>query len=238
MITVIDARAIGRLVTASALTLVGYIVVAVSLGADFEGDLEAAAEREDVAVNQVSTAAQAQITHDHPVYALLTGLFLFVPPLLLLLAARRVRRQAAGPLSTVAWWSTVATSALWWAYVALGLGLFADPDDLPPLVRDFGPLTVPVVTTFSMLALVAVVLLGESVRRHDRARRAARVATVVGVLLGALSLIGLVTSGAADPVPPILVVPGALIVGIALWRTKDVGTDPAARQETAAPANV
>lgn len=233
----IDARATGRFLTASALTLVGYIVVAVSIGADFEGDLEAAAEREDVAVNQVSTAAQAQITHDHPVYALLTGLFLFVPPLLLLRAARSVRRTAAGPLAELTWWSTVLTTALWWAYVALGLGLFADPDDLPPLVRDFGPLTVPVVTTFSLVALVAVVLLGECVRQSGRARRAARVASVVGILLGGLSVVGLVTSGAADPVPPIVVVPGALVLGIALWRTKDAETT-ATRQETAAPANV
>ena len=55
-----------------------------TLGAGFERDLAAAAEREGVAVNAVATSTQAQITHDHPLYAFITGLFLLLPPAFLL----------------------------------------------------------------------------------------------------------------------------------------------------------
>ena len=77
------------------------------------------------------------------------------------------------------WWSALAALIVWWTYVALGLGLFADPENLPPLVRDFGPLTVPLVSALSLLALCSLVLASEAVRGADVARGSARVATVV-----------------------------------------------------------
>jgi len=70
----------GWALNGAALALVGYVVVAVTLGAGFEQDLAAAAEREGVAVDAVATSTQAQITHDHALYALITGLFLLLPP--------------------------------------------------------------------------------------------------------------------------------------------------------------
>lgn len=206
----------GWALTGTGLALIGYLAAAVTLGAGFEQDLAAAAEREGVAVNAVATATQARITQAHPVYALVTGLFLLLPPVLLLRAAGAVRR---GTGSRLPWWSAVAALVVWWAYGLLGLGLFADPDALPPLVRDFGPLTVPLVTALSLLALVALVSAGEAVRAAGVARRAARAATVVGVLLGVLGLVALVGSGFADPVPPLVVVPGALVLGVALIRS-------------------
>ena len=210
----------GWALNGAALALVAYVVVAVTLGAGFEQDLVAAAEREGVAVNAVATSTQAQITHDHAVYALITGLFLLLPPLFLLRAAARIRAGVGGRLARLTWWSALATLLVWWTYVGLGLGLFADPDDLPPLVRDFGPLTVPLVTALSLLALGSLVLASEAVRGGDLARRSARVATVVSVLLGALSLVGLVVAGFEDPVAPIVIVPGALILGTALVRSE------------------
>lgn len=89
-------RSGGWLMVASALTLVGYVVIALTIGADFEHDLEAAADRAGVAVNQVASATQSQITHDHALYAGLTAVFLFVPPLLLLLAVTALRRAVTG----------------------------------------------------------------------------------------------------------------------------------------------
>jgi hypothetical protein len=209
----------GWALTGAALALVGYVVVAVTLGGDFEQDLAAAGEREGVAVNAVATSTQAQITHDHALYALITGLFLLLPPAFLLRAAGKVRTGAAGGLAQFTWWSALATLIVWWTYVALGLGLFADPENLPPLVRDFGPLTVPLVSALSLLALGSLVFASEAVRGANVARRSARVATVVSILLGALSPVALFATGFEDPVAPIVIVPGALILGIALLRS-------------------
>ena len=210
----------GWALSCAALALVGYVVVAVTLGAGFEHDLAAAAEHEGVAVNAVATSTQARITHDHALYALITGLFLLLPPAFLLRAAGKIRTGVGGRLVQLTWWAALSTLIVWWSYVGLGLGLFADPENLPPLVRDFGPLTVPVVSALSLLALGSLVLASEAVRRVDVARRAARLATVVSILLGALSLAALPATGFEDPVAPIVIVPGALILGIALLRAQ------------------
>jgi ABC-type Na+ efflux pump permease subunit len=198
--------------------LVGYVVAAVTLGAGFEQDLAAAAEREGVSVNAVATSTQAKITRDHGLYALITGLFLLLPPVFLLRAAGKVRTEIGGRLAQLAWWSALGTLLVWWTYTGLGLGLFADSEHLPPLVRDFGPLTVPLVSALSLLALGSLVFASEAVRGADMARRSARVATVVSILLGALSLLALFAAEFEDPVAPIVIVPGALILGIALLR--------------------
>ena len=125
------AATAGWALTGVVLTLVGYIVVAVTLGADYEHDLEAAAEREGVTVNAVATTTQAQITHDHPLYAAITALCLLLPPALLLRMAGKIRAGAGGRLGEFTWWTALATLVVWWVYVGLGLGLFADPENLP-----------------------------------------------------------------------------------------------------------
>jgi len=208
---------------------VGYVVVAVTLGSGFEQDLAAAAEREGVAVNAVASSTQAQITHDHALYALITGLFLLLPPSFLVQATGKLRSGFGGRLFHLAWWSALATLLVWWTYVGLGLGLFADPQALPPLVGDFGPLTVPLVSALSLLALLSLVLASEAVRGADVARRSARVATVVTILLGALSLVAVFATGFEDPVAPLVIVPGALILGIALLRSKGLRAAAGAR---------
>ena len=200
--------------------LAGYVVVAVTIGVGFEQDLVTAAEREGVAVNALESSTQAQITQDHPVYALLTGLLLFVSPALLALAARQIRIGAPGRLAQLAWWSALATLVVWWTYVALGLGLFADPENLPPLVRDFDVLTVPLVSALSLLALGSLVFAAEAARGHGVVRRAARATTVVSILLGVVSLVALIATGFEEPVAPIVIVPGGLILGIALLRAQ------------------
>lgn len=213
----------GRAYVGAVSVLAAYVVVAVTIGAGFERDLVAAAEREGVAVNALASSTQAEITQDHPVYALLTGLFLFVSPVLLALAARQIRTGAPGRLAQFAWWSALATLVVWWTYVALGLGLFADPENLPPLVRDFDVLTVPLVSALSLLALGSMVFAAEALRRCGVVRRAARASTVVSILLGVVSLVALVATGFEDPVAPIVIVPGGLILGIALLRSRGRG---------------
>jgi len=214
------AASVGRAYVGAVAVLAGYVVVAVTIGASFERDLVAAAEREGVAVNALASSTQAEITHDHPVYALITGLLLFVSPVFLALAAGRIRTGAPGRLAQLAWWSALATLVVWWTYAALGLGLFADPENLPPLVRDFDVLTVPLVSALSLLALGSMVFAAEALRGHGVVRRAARATTVVSLLLGVVSLVGLVATGFEDPVAPIVIVPGGLILGIALLRER------------------
>lgn len=214
------AASAGRAYVGAVSVLAGYVVVAVTIGAGFEQDLVAAAEREGVAVNALASSTQAQITQDHPVYALLTGLLLFVSPVLLALAARQIRIGAPGRLAQLAWWSALATLVVWWTYVALGLGLFADPENLPPLVRDFDVLTVPLVSALSLLALGSMVFAAEALRGHGVVRRAALVTTIVSILLGVVSVVALVGTGFEDPVAPIVIVPGGLILGIALLRSR------------------
>ena len=131
-----------------------------------------------------------------------------------------MRAGVGGRLALFARWSALATLLVWWTYVGLGLGLFADPDHLPPLVRHFGPLTVPLVSALSLLALLTLVLAGEAVRAAGVVRRSARVATVVSSALAGLSLAGLVAAGFEDPVVPLVIVPGALILGVALLRSQ------------------
>jgi len=84
-----------------AFALVGYVVVAVNLGSGFEQDLAAAAEREGVAVNAVASSTQAQITHDHALYALITGLFLLLPPSFLVQATGKLRSGVEDGSSTL-----------------------------------------------------------------------------------------------------------------------------------------
>ena len=87
-------------------------------------------------------------------------------------------------------------------------------------MRHFGPLTVPLVSALSLLAVGSLVLAGEAVRGAGVVRRSARVATVVSIALAALSLVALVAAGYEDPVVPLVFVPGALILGIALLRSQ------------------
>ncbi len=210
----------GWAMTGSAFALVGYVAVAVTLGTGFEQDLAAAAERERVAVNALATSTQAEITRDHALYALITGLFLLLPPAFLLRAAAKIRAGVGGDLAKLTWGLALATVIVWWVYVGLGLGLFSDPEHLPPLVRDLDQLTVPLVSALSLLALGSLVVGSEAVRRADVARRSARVAAAVSLVLGGLGLLALVITGFQDPVAPIVIVPGALILGIALLRSE------------------
>ena len=83
-------------------------------------------------------------------------------------------------------------------------------------------LTVPLVSISSVLALLAFVAAAWSLRRHGTRRVASTVAAVLAAVLLVLSVVGSVSTGWDDPVPPIGLFPVEVILGIALI----VGTRP------------
>ena len=204
---------------ATAALYVAYLVIALTVGAGYEDDLVAAAQREDASVNTMSAAAMARVVQDHAVYSTLTTLFLFLPGFTLLRGVSDVRTAAGGRAAEVAWWSAMAGLIVLAAFLLLNLGLLLDP--LPPVVRNLDVLTMPMVTATGLLALSAVGSAAESARRAGAVRRAGRVSSILCALLGVLGVIGLFTTDQPDPVPPIFIVPAGLILGIALIRHRE-----------------
>ncbi|KAA1416936.1 hypothetical protein F0U44_17280 [Nocardioides humilatus] len=201
---------------AHAALMVGYLVLASTAGAGYERALEAAAEHARVPVNTIPASATATVVQDFPLYHLLSVLYLLLPPVAIVLASRPLR--AIGVAGRVSWRSAQTGLAVWWVFMALNLGTFADPDRLPPLVRDLDVLAVPLLTVMSMLVAVSVVADGEAARTVGVAHTAARVSTVLGVVLTVLFAVTLVTSGFDEPIPPIVAVIPAFVLGVALVR--------------------
>jgi hypothetical protein len=206
----------------TAAAYVAYLVLALSLGAGYEDDLAAAAESEGTTVDTASASAMAGVVQDHVGYSLAVNTFLFLPGVLLFLGAAAVRSGTRAPAGRAAWVAAFTSLAVLAAYLLLNLGLYADPSDLPPLVRDLDVLTVPMVSGAAVLAVVAVGLAAVATRSVGVAPRASAVALVLSALLGLLGLAGLVGSGFEVPMPPIVVVPAALVLGLAILRR---GTD-------------
>jgi hypothetical protein len=204
---------------ATAALYVAYLVIALTVGAGYEDGLVAAAERENASVNTMSAAAMARVVRDHAVYSTLTTLFLFLPGLALLRGVSDVRATAGGRAAGVARWSALAGLIVLSAFLVLNLGLLLDP--LPPVVRDLDVLTMPMVTTAGLLALVAMGSVAEAARHTGVARRAGRVSSILCALLGVLGVIGLFTTDQPDPVPPLFIVPAGLILGVALVRHRE-----------------
>lgn len=198
--------------------MIGYLVLASTFGADYERALEAAAERAGIGVNAIPASTTAAVVQTYPWYHLLSVLYLLLPPVAVLLAARPLR--AYGRPGRLSWWSAVGGVAVWWAFLGLNLGTYADPHGLPPVVHDLDVLAVPLLTVMSVLMALAVVSAAEAVRELGVARTAARVSSILGVLLTGLFAVTLVTSGFEEPVPPIVAVIPALALGIALVRSK------------------
>ncbi len=196
---------------------VGYLVIALTVGTGYEQDLVDAAEREGATVNTMSASAMAQAVQDHTIYSTLMNLYLFLPALTLLGGVSHARTGARGRSADAAWWSALAGLVVLWAYLLLNFGLLADPQALPPVVRNLDVLTMPMVTASGLLALAAMAFVAEAARGAGVARRAGRVSSILCGILGVLSVAGLFAEN-ADPVPPIVVVPAGLILGIALIR--------------------
>jgi hypothetical protein len=211
-------RRAGWILIVDALSWVGYLVIALTLGAGYEQALIGEADAADTAVNTLPASTMAEVVQDYPLYAVVTATYLFLPPLLLLVAAATLRREVPSRATDAAWWAALGALAVWTVYDVLNLGLFADPDDLPPLVRDLDVLTVPFVTAVAVLTLAAVLLLGEGLR--SVVPRAGRITSVLCVVMAGLTVWALVASDFTEPVPPIVAIPAVLVLGIALVRAR------------------
>lgn len=211
-------RRLGWTFVAAGLSWIGYLVLALTVSADYETALEDASDALDTPVNKLPADVLAQIGQDHP-GNIASGVLLFFVPALLLLAARGTRTVTGDPWAErLAWLS----AGVLWFYFVLTLGLFTDPDDLPPLTRDLDVLTVPLVSAGSVLALLAFVAAAWSLRRHGWRRVASAVAAGLAGALLVAGVVGSIVSGWDEPVAPVGLLPTELILGIALV----VGTRP------------
>ncbi len=189
-----------------------YLVLALTLAADYEKALEDAADATDTPINKLPAETLAQITQDHTGNIVSTVVLLFAPALLIL-AASRTKAITGDPWGTgLAWLSGIVL----WFYFLLNFGLYLGPKDLPPLTRDLDVLTVPLVSIGSVLALLAFIAAAWSLRRHGTRRVASTVAAVLATVLLVLSVVGSISTGWDDPVPPIGLFPVEVILGIAL----------------------
>jgi hypothetical protein len=198
--------------------MIGYFALSSTFGADYERALDDAAEHAGVAVNTIPASTTAAVVQMYPWYHLLSALYLLLPPVAVALAARHLRTYG-GP-GRLSWRTAVGGLAVWWAFIGLNLGTLADADRLPPVVRDLDVLAVPLLTVMSVLVALSVVAAAEAVRAAGVLRTAARVSSILGVVLAGLFAVALVTSGFEEPVPPIVAVIPALVLGVALVRSQ------------------
>ncbi|MDZ5620879.1 hypothetical protein [Nocardioides bizhenqiangii] len=205
-------RRVGKAFLLAAGSWVAYLVLAFTVSAGYEEALVDASEATDTPVNRLPAETLAEITADHP-WSNLSALVLVFVPVLLILAVRRARAVTGERWGVrLAWLG----AAVWWFYFLLNAGLAAGPESLPPLTRDLDVLTVPLVSAGSVLAVAAFVLSALGLRRAGWRPWATAIAAGVALVLAAVSVVTLVTSGFDEPVPPIALLPAELIVGIAL----------------------
>ncbi len=205
-------RRVGNAFLAAAGSWVAYVVLAFTVSAGYEEALVDASEATDTPVNRLPAETLAEIAADHP-WSNLSALVLVFVPVLLVVATRRASAVTGERWGVrLAWFRAV----VWWFYFLLNAGLAAGPESLPPLTRDLDVLTVPLVSAGSVLAVAAFVLSALGLRRAGWRPLATAIAAGVVLVLTAASVVTLVTSGLDEPVPPIALLPGELILGIAL----------------------
>jgi len=205
-------RQVGNAFLIAAGAWVVYIVLAFTVSASYEQALVDASDATDTAVNRLPAETLAAITADHP-WSNLSGLVLVIVPALLILATRRASAVTGDRWGVRLAW--LGAGVLWF-YFLLNAGLAAGPDSLPPLTRDLDVLTVPLVSAGSVVSIGAFVLAALGLRRVGWRPVANAIAAGVAVVLTALGVITLVTSGYDEPVPPIALLPAELVVGTAL----------------------
>ena len=116
-----------------------------------------------------------------------------------------------------AWVATLAMLVVWVCLRVLSLGLLADPDDLPPLVRDFDDLEPWLWQATALLGLAAIACMCVALRRSAIVRRLALVVLVLAGLLLAVGVAALAFEGEVDPEAPLVM---GLILGIGLVLAK------------------
>jgi hypothetical protein len=203
------------------IVVLGYIIIG---GADHFSETTAVAEAAGTSVNTLPAAEQARIAREHAGYWVISGILLIVPVAMFTLAMRAVRDAFTMPstavMTGVAWMLGVGTLVLWIAIGLLSLGLLADPDNLPVLVRDMDTIFVPAITLVAGIALAAVICAALAVRRSGISPRLSLAATGIAGLLIVIGVVALIASeGEAGLIPIVPMVPAALL-GIGLVRSK------------------
>lgn len=212
-------RAVGRALLATAGVWTAYLVVAFTVANGYQSAVIEATEQLGVSENRLPPRVMSQIVREYSGGLIASSTVLLLAPAVLVVAARRARSAYAGP----ARWAAplaVGAAAVWWLYLLITLGLFADPDRLPPLTRDLDVLSVPLVSASAALAVLAVVVIAQAARRAGRHPRTALAAAAIGVLLTVVGLADTVASGLDRPLPPVAVIAPALIMGIGLLRRR------------------
>lgn len=214
-----SSTSVGRTFVAVAGVWIGYLIVAFTLANSYEQALADAAEKLGVEDNKLPADVVARINDEHTVASLVGLPLLLAAPAVLLLAVVGVRRRWPSSLADWAVRSAGVSGGIWWSYQLIALGAYGNSGSLPPLTRNLDDLTVPLVAASSAFAVLAVIGATEALRRVGCIRRSAIVANVVAGLLLVAGVADTVLSGLDRPLPPIALVPPALIVGIALLRS-------------------
>jgi hypothetical protein len=220
----VSTRRAGWLLIASMLAFVVVLLYIIIGGMDVDGEARTAARAEGSTIHTLSAEAQARIAGRHATYWIISGVLALVPFALFALGVRELRESMRASdtanLTTAAWWAAAAAMTFWSAIGALTLGLLADPDNLPPLVSSVDRLLVPLTTGVAVLGLVATLCAGLAFRRASIApRMAVAVIIISGVLLVAAVVEPIATRGDTPPAPIVPMLP-ALLLGIALLRTR------------------
>jgi hypothetical protein len=201
--------------------VLGYAIIG---GADHFNETTAAAEAAGTSANTLPAAEQARIAQDHAAYWVISGILLIVPVAMFVMALRIVRDTLTTPstagLTGAAWLLGVVTLVLWVAFGILSLGLLADPDNLPVLVRDMETIFVPGVTLVAGIALAAVICAALAVRKTGLTPRMTLAAAGIAGLLIVVGVVSLVASGGEAGLIPIVPMIPAAILGIGLVRSQ------------------
>jgi hypothetical protein len=207
---------VGRGFVAVAGVWIGYLIVSFTLANSYEQALTDAAEKLDVPDNRLPADVLARITDEHTVASLVGLPLLLAAPAVLMMAVVGVRRRWPCSLADWSVRSASVSAGIWWCYELISLGTYGEPGNLPPLTRDLDVLSVPLVAAASAFGLIAVIAATEALRRAGCVPRSAKAANAVAGLLLAAGVADTLLSGLDSPLPPIALVPPALIVGIAL----------------------
>jgi hypothetical protein len=207
-------------------TFIAALAITILGGLDYQREAEEAAKAAGTTVNSLPASEQARLAGRYPVYWVVSGLFLIVPFGVFALAVRELRGVL--PMAGVqhllrrAVTASVAMFAVWIGYAVLSFGLLADPDNLPPLVRDLGALNTPFATVVSVLGLLAMLCVALAFRRSGVARRLALVMIGFSGLLIVVGTVAIVATSGELGLPPIVPFVPALALGIGLLRAGPV----------------
>lgn len=218
-------RQSGWLLLVALLTFILALGYMIGAGRDSDADTQAAAQAAGKSINAIPTAEMARIASRYSTYFVISSLLLPIPFVLFAVGLRKLdealRATTGATLARAAWWLGLSMSVLFIAFDLLSMGLLADPDNLPPLVRNIDLIMIPLTTFFTTLGLAAVIYAGLAARRAGVTPRTGLGAAIVAGIFLVLGIALFVGSGATDNLPPFAPFLAAPILAIGLVRTKE-----------------